>query len=423
MSSPAAHLFAGLAESFTGRLRQEHERQREDDYRAKQQDHELLMYAYKAMQPDLTPSQASMLMEKAAQIWSPKKDAKTVSEKLKELFGGSTDRYEPQSDDVLRQVREMPRRMEQQGGTETLKLPDVPIGPTAETEMMPQMPDALRTGFSVPGGTVEMPKPPRPEMTYRERELSDDVTRDAARQGAMQTRQLEVERLRTSERSKLETAKFQNRLRALDATAKNREMLKLNQRTRQIAANPESPTGDERAEAQRQLNEENDLKQQQIVARIDAMESNEEYKRSLISQGWARIETGLAALTDNRRRTWSDSQYKRLRTEIGAKNSEIDRITGLFRSSNATPEILEGYQKEVQKLIIDRDGLVQQVEQKLGNEGEQYFPYQSPEGVPRMRGSAPRKSTSVKLTEAEIRAAGGTDADVAEAKRKGVLAQ
>lgn len=397
-----ASFLTGLLGSTMGYFKQQHDQQQAEDLQRKQMDYQLLMAAMKQLEPNLTPSQAGEIMTRATDIFKPKGHG-DIKDRIKEVFGIGQTPYQMQSGNIIQDVTHKPR---------------VQVGTEMQNEPTPSVFDA-GPGFP----KVTLPGPPMPEtakpiyeQTYREQELADrERLIDAQTE-----RQLAVEERRNKDR--LEYRDHQNAAildRFKQETGIKEDAFaqrKLRERA-SLFGDPDEPTNLERARTS--LQEE--LKQKKLIG-----DSKIEYNKQRIAQmdqtiklAQERVRIAAQKLGSSKAANWNNDpqikgawkkvdQYKseaqRLRTEASILHAKLDDEGAAIADQKA---------EQAEKAMQD---LIDNIENRIYNLNN---PVKLP-GPPTGRGT---NRGGVKLTEAEIRAKGGTDKDVEEARRRGVLAQ
>lgn len=146
----------------------------------------------------------------------------------------------------------------------------------------------------------------------------------------------------------------------------------------------------------------------------------------------ARVEQGWANLEVAQLRAQIAQEAATTKADMGAFDrqskwafEDLDSINQEINSLEKRPDLLNGtdpsWKNQLQSLKGQKDALLNQIWTLKG----QYVPSEA--GAKRGLTAPPSRSGTRRgqamLTEAEIRAAGGSDADIAEARRKGRLAQ
>ena len=399
----------GLASGIMGGLKDEYERSHAEEEKNKQIDYEILMKALEQMKPDLTPSQAAEIMTRAVDIFKPKGHG-GIKQNIKDIFGGRP-QYEPQSGQIINDVRSKPRL---QVGTEA---------------NLPSLPSILPPGVQLPNAPTQQRiegglDTPIYEKTYREQEIEDY----GARQQAMEERQLAVEQAKSLAREQARQA--QN----AEIRARYREQMGIKSdaafdlvvRKKMAELGLYEDTPENRtlaAEAARQDREDKKLLVQNRIeynrARIKKMDADISNAQERIKIARARMSNVSQTAFDKDpqiKGAWAKvQQYKQqaasLRTEaaiLHGKSVEAGYDAAMQRQAEDLEVEAEKAETEIQNLIVFIEG------RRKNLAGEVTLP-NAPKG-------APRKG-AVKLTAAEILAAGGSQKDVDEAKRRGVLAQ
>lgn len=391
--SPSSGLafLTGLTGSMMSSFKENADREREDDAKAKDTDFKLLMAALEQLKPDLTPSQAQDILSRAVDIYKPKGHG-GIKSKLGELFG-RTPGYNPQAGDILSGVSK----------------PKVDVGTV--------------TGSQEPSKLGDVTLPPPPEMPYKTTEKTyrqldqEDV---ANKYGLQLQKQMAFEDQRQENRLQLQEQKNKDiisRVRELyqyksDIDAEKALLAK------SVLYNPSNPRDPEAMERARlDLQQEADVKKQYLQSRIEYQKTRLEQIDKGLSQAQQRIAiaeknaggSGAKTKDPQVQQAWSKvNQYlqaeKTLRVQISMKYA-----------AGTLPE-----DPEVQKMIQQAESFSQKAQELTDFIEQRVNSLRS--GVPASTGKSSSRRNSAKLTRDEILRAGGSEADVEEARRKGVLA-
>ena len=395
----------GLASSMLDTFKSEHDRQQAEDFQTKQINYELLMRAMKHVEDDvdLTHSQREAaigeIANRALDIFKPKGHA-GIKENLKSIFGGGQ-RYQPVNvDDIIKGASQKPR----------LNVPTTVVEGGGAPSTFPN------TG-------VTLPPPPsmtamRPEKTFREM----DIETEDRKASNVLTRQMTLEH----EKENFKQQQWQQQNDALNQRMRERFKLKsneeaekkINERSMILATQlgRESSDPEVRRLAAAQLEGELQVKEQKDKEAIELNRKRIEKINSDITATKTRLQQSAARLSITiQKKINDDPQVKGGWAKVNEYKSEAQRLRTqaaiLYGKGNSEQAALLTQQAEGAEAAMQ--DVVNRIEERQRlMSGEVRLP-QPPSGH--------RRTT--KLTEAEIRAAGGSDADVAEAKRKGVLAQ
>lgn len=380
----------GLTSSMMGSFKENYDRERDDERRAKDTDFKLLMAALEQLKPDLTPSQAQDILSRAVDIYKPKGHG-GIKDKLGELFGRGRG-YEPQAGNIL-------------GSIPSKKI-------AVGTVTGSQEPSKL--------GDVTLPAPPempykKAEKTYRELDQEDLATK----YGLQLQKQMAFEDQRQENRLQLQEQRNK------DIISRVRELYKyksdidaekdlLKRAALYDPSNPRNPEAMTRAA--QDLQQEADVKKQYLQTRI-------EYQKKRLTQ----IDEGLKL---------AQQRIENARTNAGSRAANFNndpQVKGAWAKVNqylqqgkslrtqASLRYADGDEEGAQKLIDQAEIVEQSAQQVIDGIEQRVNSLRSgtPSGTPQKSSS---RRSGTKLTRDEILRAGGTEADVEEARRKGVLA-
>lgn len=413
-------LLTGLAGSLADNFKQESDRRRDEDAKRQNMDYEILMRALETMKPDLTPSQVSEIMTRAVDIFKPKGAGK-VKDQLKMIFGGGAGPYEMQGESVLQDVLSRPRKQ---------------TGTSMENEATPSV-------FTDPyGKTTVLPGPPMPEtakpeyeQTFRERGISDEERKFGyqldkqriANEQIMQ-RQAALEDRRQRGRLDLQSNNFAQQIRRMGVGAQLKAEAKFRERRGMIAAQIPNASDEQIDQATwDSLNEDVGLRQDLMREQIKASQQRQSESANRIRQADERIAIAEQRLKAVGSKTSLDPQVKAMQAQaksflsvatqmrknystvmanFAAATTQADRDAALAQA--------QGFLNAAEENEKAAQGLADEIEARLDSMG----------AVPlRANRAGGSNRSGGKLTEAEIRARGGGDAEVQRARDRNLLAE
>jgi hypothetical protein len=391
---------AGLLSSLFDTFKSDHDKQQKEDFERKQIDYEMVMNSIK--DPDWiathTPSQRQFAMEKALDILKPK-GHQDIKEKLKGLFGGDQP-YSPQASGILHDANSRPRLNVQQP-TETA----TPGGVGA---------DQIRSR------TVSLPAPPQfaTEKTFGEMDIETEDRKAANVLTRQMTLEREKENFKQAQWTKQNDAVNQRLQERFKLKSKEEAEKKINERSMLLATQlgRESTDPEVRRLAAAQLEGELQVKEQKDREAIEVQKKRIEQITSNIAATKTRLQQSATRLSITvQKRLNDDPQVKGGWAKVNEYKSEAQRLR-----TQAAILYGKGDSEQAAALTQQAEG-AEAAMQDVVNKIEERQQIMS--GQVRLPSPPSSRRGATRLTEAEIRAAGGTDADVAEAKRKGVLAQ
>lgn len=385
-SSKLAFL-TGLATSTMGAFKEDYDRRRKEDEQKKQMDYQLLMDALKmrVQTGNITPTEMNEILTRGVDIFKPQGHG-GIKEQLGQIFGGGKP-YEPQAGNILASAK--PKAdIKVEGQTEPIEF----------------------------GGGVTLPPPP--PMTYHEPTLREqDLQEKEKTYGFQLDKALAIEDARDAhrqaQRREQNQAILERHLAEIDAKDQNKVTLQIRQRAAEIMpSDPDNPQATEIAA--QQLRNERAQKQELAQSRVELNKKRLTQIDANIESARARIDIAKQRLGAAQATHWDkDPQVKGAWAKVSqykeqAKTLRTQAAIAYSKGDEDGAKILEA-QAEIAESTMQ--GVINNIEQRVN-----YL-----NGGVRLPNPPGRKS-GVKLTEAEIRAAGGSDKDVEEARRKGVLA-
>lgn len=377
----------GLTSSMMGSFKENYDREREDERHAKDTDFQLLMAALEHLKPGLTPSQAQNILSRAVDIYKPKGHG-GIKDKLGELFGRGPG-YEPQSGKIL---GEMPKAK-------------VDVGTV--------------TGSQEPSKLGDVTLPPPPEMPYKTQEKTyreldqEDV---ANKYGLQLQKQMAMEEQRQSNRLEMQEQKNKDIISRVRELYKYKTDLDAEKDLLKRAAlydpsNPRNP--DAMVRAAQDLQQEADVKKQYMQTRIEYQKGRLTQIDESLRLAKERIEIARKGAGSKAANFNNDPQVKGAWVKV---NQYLQQ--GKSLRTQASLRYADGDETGAQKLIDQAEIVERSAQQVIDGIEQRVNSLHS--GVPVGGGSSRR--SGAKLTRDEILQAGGTEADVEEARRKGVLA-
>ena len=387
-SSKLAFL-TGLATSTMGAFKEDYDRRRKEDEQKKEMDYQLLMDALKmrVQTGNITPTEMNEILTRGVDIFKPQGHG-GIKEQLGQVFGGGKP-YEPQAGNILAGAK--PKAdVRVEGG-------DQP---------------------SVFSGGVTLPPPP--PMTYHEPTLREqDMQEKEKTYGFQLEKALAIEDARDAhrqaQRREQNKAILDRHLAEIDAKDQNKVTLQIRQRAAEIMpSDPDNPQATEIAAAQ--IRNEREQKLELGQTRIALNEKRLTQIDANIESARARIDIAKARLGAAQATHWDkDPQVKGAWAKVAQYKDQAKslRTQAAVAYSKGDTEGAAALEQEASKAETVMQDVINNIEQRI-----KYL--QGGVTLPNPPGRSRKSGT--KLTEAEIRAAGGSDADVEEARRKGVLA-
>jgi len=389
----------GLLSSLFDTFKSDHDKRQKEDFERKQIDYEMVMNAIK--DPDWiathTPSQRQFAMEKALDILKPK-GHQDIKEKLKGLFGGG-EQYNPQASGILHGADAKPRLNVQQP-TETA----APGGTGAD---------------QVRSRTVSLPPPPQfsQEKTFGEMDIETDDRKAANVLTRQMTLEREKENFKQEQWRRQNDAVNQRLQERFKLKSKEEAEKKINERSMILATQlgRESTDPEVRRLAAAQLEGELQIKEQKDKEAIEVQKKRIEQINSNIAATKVRLQQSATRLSVTlQKRINDDPQVKGGWAKVNEYKSEAQRLRTqaaiLYgKGDSEQAELLTKQAEGAETAMQDVVNKIEERQQLISGQVKLPSPPSSRRG-------------QVMLTEAEIRAAGGGDADVEEARRKGRLA-
>ena len=394
--SSKASFLTGLLGSTVGAFKQEHDNKQAEDLKRKQVDYQLLMAAMEQLKPNLTPSQAGEIMTRATDIFKPKGHT-DVKDRIKEVFGMDKP-YEMQSAGIIRDAQAKPR---------------------AEVGLGDPDPNAVPSVIKSPYGDVTLPEPPamQYEHTYGEQDLLDKeriIEAQTTKALAAQTHADELRRNARKEQNKAILDRYQEQSGIKERALAEREV---RARAAQLSRDPDDPEVMDMARAQ--LQQEREQKNEIAKGKIEYNKQRITQIQENIKTSRERIKISAERLGRVKATNWNnDPQVK------GAWN-KVDEYQGLAGRLRAEASILHSKGDHEGAAVLDAkaeqaetamQGVIDAIDSKV-------YQLNNPVTLPGPPSIGGTRRGGVMLTEAEILGAGGTKADVEDARRRGVLAQ
>ncbi len=389
---------AGLIGGTAGHFKSEHDRKQDEDLKRKQMDYQILMSALETMKPNLTPSQAGEILTRATDIFKPKGHT-DIKDRLKEVFGMNAP-YQMQGGSILQGGMNKPRA---QVGTEN--------APTGET-----------TGTTFPMSGITLPPPPGPErpvyeQTYREQELQDKERLIGAQLDKQLAAQTHADLLKRQQRE------AQNK----EIRARNREALGMKTDAEfDVAVKRKltsmgffEDTPENRELAAVALQQEREQKRLLGEGRIEYNKQRIDFMQASVKTAQERVKIAAQKMGTTKAANWNnDPQVKGAWKKVDQFRNEAGRL-------RTEASILHSKGDDKGAAILDKKAEQAETEMQdvINNIEDRIYNLNNPVKLPNPPQAGNSKRGGVKLTRAEILGEGGTEADVEDARRRGVLAQ